>query len=140
MLKGTPVVLKLDDGTIEDKGYYVVDTFTDNEGVKVHVLGGMSEDLLFIPEEHVKVKIDTTDQQNTMNVLVDLVGAVKYLTSRIELLIPKCPECGEDLHCGRPPHDEEDEDDDLDDLDCDGDCGNCDLCDDDEDNGSSNLN
>jgi hypothetical protein len=107
MIKGDAVVLVNEDGTKDDNGFYFVEQFETDDGELIMVVGG-AEELMCWPANRIEAKT-STDQQNTMNVLVDIAGSVKYLTERINLLIPSCPDCGEDLHCGPMPDDDEDE-------------------------------
>ena len=97
--KGEQLVLINEDGTKEDKGYYYVDQFKSDE-TTVYVVGGMAEGLLFAPEEDVEFK--PNQQEQLLNVLVDVASSIKYLTDKIDKLIPKCS-CGEDMCCGIPP-------------------------------------
>jgi hypothetical protein len=115
MQKGDSVILIGKDGADSNKGqfYYVDEAVMDN-GEKIVVLGGMSEGLLFVDAVDVK-PVQTSDQEKVISILVDLAGSVKYLTEKIDSLIPKCPDCGDDMCCGPNPN----ADDGCDDPDCD---------------------
>jgi hypothetical protein len=118
MQKGDSVILTGRDGVDSSKGqFYYVDETTGDEGEKIVVIGGMSEGLLFVDADCVR-PVEMTDQEKMLSVLVDLAGSVKYLTEKIDLLIPKCPDCGDDMCCGPNPGAEEFDDDGCDDPCC----------------------
>ena len=116
MIKGDAVVLVKEDGTKDDNGFYYVDQFKMDDGEVIMVIGGMAEELIYMPANRV-MSSSSSDQQKTLNVLVDIAGSIKHLTERINLLIPKCQDCGSDLQCGPegfecdgPEDDDEEED------------------------------
>lgn len=114
MVKGDAVVVINEDGTEDDKGFYYLDEFVNDGGKRIIVLGGLAEGQLFMEENEIRPKT-TTESQLMLNVMVDIAASVKYLTERIEMLIPKCPECNGDMCCGPKPECNEDYDNEEDD-------------------------
>ena len=96
MIKGDAVVLVKEDGTKDDNGFYYVDQFKMDDGEVIMVIGGMAEELIYMPADRVMASF-SSDQQKTMNVLVDIAGSIKHLTEKVQKLIPICPECHEEM-------------------------------------------